>query len=84
MVRGKITFDMSDPDDRKAYLRCFKSLDMALILWKFSRQTKKEIEQEFENNTMANEDAYSGAQQVFNRFNELLDEYSINIEELVD
>jgi hypothetical protein len=80
MVKGKITFDMSDPDDRKAHLRCVKSLDMALVLWTFMRQTRKE----FENNTMSSEDFYSGVEQTFEKFNELLEEYSINIDELVD
>lgn len=80
MVKGKITFDMSDPDDRKDYLRCFKSLDMALVIRSFMRKTRKE----FENNTMSSEDFYAGVEQTFEKFNELLEEYKIDIDELVD
>lgn len=80
MVKGIIKFDMSDLDDRKAYLRCFKSLDMSLVLWTFMRQTRKE----FENNTLSSEDFYAGVEQTFEKFNELLDKYAINIDELVD
>ncbi|HSE99750.1 MAG TPA: hypothetical protein VLA48_02550 [Nitrososphaeraceae archaeon] len=84
MAKAILEFYLNDIDDRQAHLRAVKATDLTLLISSFLRQTKKEIEQEFENNTMANEDAYSGAQQVFNKFNELLDEYGINIEELVD
>ena len=80
MVKGIIKFDMSDPDDRKAYLRCFKSLDMALVIWTFMHNTKRQ----FENNTMSSEDFYAGVEQTFEKFSELLDEYNLNIDELVD
>lgn len=80
MVKGKITFDMSDPNDRKAYLRCFKSLDMALVIWQFTHNTKRE----FENNTMSSEDFYAGVEQTFEKFNKLLEEYRLDVDELVD
>lgn len=80
MAKGIIKFDMSDQDDRKAHLRCFKSLDMALVLWTFMRQTRKE----FENNTMSSEEFYAGVEQTFEKFSELLEEYKLDVDELVD
>lgn len=71
---------MSDPDDRKAYLRCFKSLDMTLVIWTFMHNTKRQ----FENNTMSSEDFYAGVEQTFEKFSELLSEYNLDIDELVD
>jgi hypothetical protein len=34
---AKFEFNMNEPDDRDAFLRHSKSLDMALCLWKLTR-----------------------------------------------
>lgn len=61
MSTATLTFDLSDFDDRMEHLRCVKSTDMALVLWKLS------------SNGNCNR----------KRLNELMREYSINIDELI-
>ncbi len=41
-MRATLKFDLEEPDDRQAHLRCTKALEMSLLLWK--------IEQHYRNN----------------------------------
>jgi hypothetical protein len=36
-MKAKLEFDLNDRDDQMAHLRCVKSLDMAIALWKIQQ-----------------------------------------------
>jgi len=71
-MKAKLTFDLNDPDDAMAHMRAVKSLDMALMIWHLSNQYRTAYEKGLT------------IEQMSDTFNFLLDDYSINIEELIN
>jgi hypothetical protein len=43
-MKAQLTFDLNDPEDRMAHLRCVKSTDMAIVLWDIVFNMKKRTE----------------------------------------
>lgn len=70
-MKGMIEFNLDNRDDDMAMKRCHKSLQMALVIWCFT--TGRSKFQEFKT-----------PEDVFNYFNELLEKYSIDINDLVE
>ena len=90
MATAKLEFNLTDPDDRMAFARANKSLDLALVLWAFSYNTKKtlqwEIESQAEKNDLPQEvvDAqFETLNKVYDRFYEIMNEHDINLETLI-
>lgn len=45
-MTATLTFNLDDPDDRKAHLRCVKSLEMAIALFEIMKNSNvQDIEQ---------------------------------------
>jgi hypothetical protein len=82
-MKANLTFDLSDPDDKKEFLRCAKSLDMAIALWDILHNTKKTFERELENKPYY-EQGTELLDQVFSKIWEITEENGINIDELLD
>lgn len=80
-MKTKLIFDLTDSDDRQEFERCVKSSDMASVIWTYLRNSRKEIEQQLENNE-GEIDVFEAVHLCFERFTELLDESGINIDEL--
>jgi len=80
-MKAQLNFDFDDPDDRMAHLRCFKSTEMALVLWQFLYNTVKAAEIEIEDKKL---DSYDTLDYLMQRFKDLLDEHNIIIDELVN
>ena len=80
MAKGILEFDLNDPDDSRAHLRAVKSLDMALVLWEITHNTKKGIQYEIE---FKNLDAYEAVDKVFAKLYESLSEHGINLDDLI-
>ena len=78
-MQATLKFNISDLEDRQAYLRCINADNMAYIIWYFMRNSEKLIEQELENN----EESFEGIRKCFEHFNMLVEEKSLNIDELV-
>lgn len=75
-MQAKLIFDLDDSNDQMAHLRCIKSLDMALVIWEFVRNSRKKLEnREFKDSCEAIDATYE-------RLFELLEEYDINIDKL--
>jgi hypothetical protein len=75
-MEALLKFNMDNPDDQMAHLRCVKSLDMALVIWEFIRNSRKKLEdREFK-------DSYEAIEATYERFFELLEEHDINIDKL--
>jgi len=81
-MKAQLNFDLDEKDDAMAHLRCIKSLDMALVLWELFYNTRKSIESELDNKPDA--DIYEGIDLLYKRFHDLLDEYNIITDELVE
>ena len=72
-MKARLTFDLSDPDDKMEFMRCVKSLDMALLLWDVLYNTKKKFSEN-------NEDLLDD---IFKHIWDLAQERGINIDELI-
>jgi len=79
-MKATLNFDFDEPDDRMAHLRCFKSTDMALVLWDFLYNTVKIAEREIDEKKF---DEYETLDYLMQRFKDLLDEHDINVNELI-
>ena len=42
-MNAKLEFNLDDPDDRKAHLRCTHALDMACLLWDIEQERVKMV-----------------------------------------
>ena len=76
-MKAVIEFDLNDPDDDMALKRCHKSLSMAMVLFEFYYNGRKEIEYDMDIKESIAVD------KVYKRFHDLLDEHSILIDELI-
>ena len=64
-----LKFNLDELEDRMTHLRCVKSTDMAIVLF--------DVIHNLYNESMTIDDFYK-------KFNDLLDEHNIDIDELID
>ena len=81
MAKGILEFDLNDPDDVKAHLRCVKSMSMAIALWEITHNTKKELEWSMEGKEM---DKYDALELVYEKIYEILNDNNIKLDDLMD
>ncbi len=74
----KFKFDMTDLDDEYEAKRMFKSLDMALILWEIRNNLYKKC-----NNASQMNPEKDMLNIVFEHINNLFEEHSVDIDDLV-
>lgn len=76
-----LKYNLDNFDDRKAHLRCIKSLDMTYVLFEFLRNSRKKIEnREYSKDS----DVFDGIEATYSEFYKLLEENNVNIDELID
>ena len=80
MAKAKLEYDLNDTDDAMAHMRAVKSLDMALVLWEITHNTKKSLEWSMEGKEM---DKYDALELVFEKIHEILDEHNIKLDDLI-
>ena len=68
---AKLEFDLSEPDDRQAHLRCVKALDMALALWGIRQLSLKQ------------ESISNKEQKIYTKIDNILEDYNIVTEILI-
>ena len=76
-MKARLVFDLTDSDDIKAHHRCLKSVDMALALWDINNRINQ-ISDESEDGKMIDGDL------VFKALEEIMEKYSLNLNELID
>jgi len=81
MAKAKIEYDLSDIDDMYAHKRAIKSLDMALVLWELTHNTKKGLEWSMEGKEM---DKYDALEMVFEKIYEIMSEHNVSLEDLME
>jgi hypothetical protein len=79
-MKAKLKFNLNNPDDRMEYERVNKSLDIVNALWHFLYNSKKEIMQDVENESV---DKFDAVELVYDRLFELLEEHDVNVNKLV-
>ena len=77
-MKTKLIFDLDNVDDREAFNRMNKSSEMASIIFEFTVNSSKKLRQNTDN-----EDIIAGINIAFDKFFELLEEYNINIDEIL-
>lgn len=80
-MKAKLEFDLNDPDDRQAHLRCVKSLDMALALFEILHNTKKGIGYKIEGSNIT--DPYEVLELVMEKIWDDAHSRGINMDELI-
>jgi len=70
-MKATLRFDLSDPDERMAHLRCIKALDMAIVLWEIRHN-------------ILNDKFEIDADEIRERINDLFEQHDINTEELTN
>jgi hypothetical protein len=51
-MKATLEFDMEEPHDREAHMRCVRALDLALALWDIQMLSKKDTTKENINEIM--------------------------------
>jgi hypothetical protein len=81
MAKAKIEYDLNDRDDLFAHKRAVKSLDMALVLWDITHNTKKGLEWSMEGKEM---DKYDALELVYEKIFEIMSEHNVDLEDLIE
>ena len=76
-MKAILEFDLNDPDDKMAHLRCIKSTDMAIVIWEFISNSRKKLEN-------MEVTAESTIDIVYTEFTQLMEEQNILINELIN
>jgi len=74
-MKAILEFNLDEPDDRMAHLRCIKSTDMAIVLFDIVYNLRKEIE---------NIDTDEKLDLFYDKLNAIMEEQGINIDELIN
>lgn len=84
-MKAILEFNLDEQEDIKSHLRAVMSLNMSIALWELVYNTKKSIIREVETNEIKyNNEPYELIDFIFTRFNEILSENNINVDELID
>jgi hypothetical protein len=79
-MKGILEFNLEDADDNMAFNRCSKALDMASVIYDFKYKSLGQLRDRLEG--MESKDEM--LDEVFNIFNDLLDENGINLQDLIN
>ena len=86
MAKAILEFNLDDPDDRMAFNRANKALDMTCVLFEIQNNFRKKCMRELD----AKEEfgpklsAYTGADLVLENLHALLQEYNIDTDEIIN
>ncbi len=81
-MKGTLTFDLKDDQDRQEHLRCVKAIDMTCVLFEIDRNFKKKIESwvNIKGDNISKQDIID---RFFELFNKELEVNNINIDEII-
>jgi hypothetical protein len=78
-MKAKLEFDLDNPDDKMAHMRCVKATDMALMLW----DIKQKIRSKLKYNEDLSEDEFHQWEVMQDEFYSIASDYGINLDELI-
>ena len=76
-MKANLLFNLDNPEDAMAHLRCVKSLDMALALWTFAGKIRSFID-------TSEDGKYIDGDAVYDAWNEVMEEFDINLHKLIE
>lgn len=82
-MKATLEYNLNDPDDRMAHMRAVKSYDMACALFEITRNLKRTLEHRFESQPQKR-DEFDGLDEVFREIQGYMEEFNINVDELID
>lgn len=80
-MKATFEFDFNEPEDVMEHRRMSHALGMAMVLWEFTYNGKKRMENLIDNNTLSAQETLDA---VYNMFHELMEHDGINIEKLIN
>ena len=83
-MKATLSYNLNDPDDRMAHMRAVKSLDMASALFDITRNLRKKIQNRYEDIDNTHNDVFDGIDAVFDEIYNILEDNSIDIDELIN
>lgn len=85
-MKVTLKFDTEDPEQKMELKRVMKADDMATVLWEIVSNVKRKVEFDIDWKLNNNQpiDHFDSANMVLIEINELIKEYNIEIEELVN
>jgi len=78
-MKAKLEFDLDNPDDKIAHMRCVKATDMALMLW----DIKQKIRSKLKYSDDLSEDELHQWEVMQDEFYSIADDYGINLDLLI-
>jgi hypothetical protein len=75
-MKAALYFRLDDPEDIQAHMRCTKAIDMALALYRLRNAIHKAIDE-------SEDGKHVDGDLLGDRVNEIFEEFSINLEELI-
>ena len=81
-MKAVIEFDLTDTEDNNRFKRCGKSLEMAIVIFEFLYNTRKELGRKLDASN--NIDNYETIELVYEKFRELLEKQHIDIDDLIE
>ena len=78
-MKAKLEFDLDNPDDKMAHMRCVKATDMALMLW----DIKQKIRSKLKYSEDLSEDELHQWEVMQDEFYSIADDCGINLDELI-
>ena len=82
-MKAQLQFDLADPNDVISHKRCVKALDMACILFEIQHNLKKKLTHKFESQP-TRYTVFDGVDETFELINNLFEEYTLNLEEIIE
>lgn len=83
MSKAVISFNLKDIEEEQDFKRYVKSKDMALAIWDILH-VRKSLERKFESQSIINVDVFDGVNDFAKEISDILDNYSLNIDELIN
>jgi hypothetical protein len=78
-MKAKLEFDLDNPDDKIAHMRCVKATDMAIMLW----DIKQKIRSKLKYGEDLSESEFHQWELMQDEFYSIASEYGINLDELI-
>jgi len=79
-MKGKIKFDLNNPEDQSKFKRVFKADDMAFALFEILRNTKKQLEWSLEGKDI---DKYDTLELIYEKIWDIVNEHNIDIDDII-
>ena len=78
-MKAKLEFDLDNPDDKMAHMRCVKATDMAIMLW----DIKQKIRSKLKYGEDLSEAEFHQWEVMQDEFYSIASEYGINLDEFI-